>query len=449
MNLDLPWPLLMCAALLLGIMAGYPVAFVLAGVGVLFCLLADLPLLFLSVGVSRIYAGILTNWLLIAVPLFVFMGLMLEKSGVASRLLGSMAALLGPLPGGYAFAVALLGIVMAASTGIIGASVVLLGLLALPVMQKSGYDPKISTGLIAATGTLGILIPPSVMLIILGDTLRISVGDLFMGAVFPGLVLGGLYILYLIAIAILQPWRMPPLAHGERVGAARALAILARDLVAPLLLIAAVLGSIIAGVATPTESAALGALGASLLALFSGQLTWSQLRAVVEDTTKTTAMIIFVMIGATIFSVVFRRLGGDAMIVEAFGVESANPYWVLFLIMALVFVLGLFLEWVEITLIVVPLVAPIIGMLDFGMTPEQTLLWFAILFAVNLQTSFLTPPFGYALFYLRGIAPPGMPIGVIYRGIVPFVAIQLVALVIAILYPGLVLWLPEVLAAGR
>lgn len=439
------WPMMMVLALLLGIFIGYPVAFVLAGIGVIFTFLADVPLLFLSTGVSRTFSGILSNWLLIAVPLFVFMGLMLEKSGVAQRLLRSLASILGPVPGGYAFAVAVIGIVMAASTGIIGASVVLMGMLALPAMQESRYDPQLSTGVIAATGTLGILIPPSIMLVVLGDTMRISVGDLFAGALIPGLMLGGLYIVYLIFVAIFQPHRMPPLPRSARTSMAQAAKDLVRDLLAPMALILVVLGSIIAGVATPTEAAALGALGALILALLSRELTYKQFLSVLNDTTKTTAMIMFVMIGATVFSVIFRKLGGDTMIADALGIDEGgvNPYWVMFIIMAFIFVLGMFLDWVEITFIVIPIVAPIIAGLDFGLPKEQVLLWFAILFAVNLQTSFLTPPFGYALFYIRGIAPPEISINMIYKGIVPFVLIQLVALILCIFFPQLVLWLPE------
>ncbi|MEB2400381.1 MAG: TRAP transporter large permease subunit [Alcaligenaceae bacterium] len=438
------WPLLMCVALLAGIFTGYPVAFVLAGIGVAVAVLADVPMLFLSTGVSRIFSGVLSNWLLIAVPLFVFMGLMLEKSGIAQRLLRSLAGILGPLPGGYAFAVTIIGIVMAASTGIIGASVVLMGVLALPIMLESRYDPRLATGVIAATGTLGILIPPSIMLVILGDTMRISVGDLFAGALFPGLLLGGLYIAYLIVLAIFRPQVMPPLPESEHIDVSAALMRLCRDLLAPLLLIIAVLGSIIAGVATPTEAAALGALGAFLLALFSRQLAFRQFVDVIRDTTKTTAMIMFVMVGATIFSVIFRKLGGDVMIEDMLGVSSgeADPYWVMFLIMFFVFILGMFLDWVEITFIVIPIVAPIIAGLDFGMPSEQAMLWFAILFAVNLQTSFLTPPFGYALFYIKGIAPPSVSTRMIYLGIVPFVLLQLLGLLLTVFFPDLVLWLP-------
>ena len=437
---EFAWPLAMLVALVAGIFSGYPVAFVLSGIGIVFAFLAGVPILFLSTGVSRIYSGILTNWLLIAIPLFVFMGLMLERSGVAERLLRSLAALFGRLPGGYAFAVAIIGVVMAASTGIIGASVVLMGMMALPAMTQARYDPKVSTGLIAASGTLGILIPPSIMLIVLGDQLRVSVGDLFMGAIGPGLLLAGLYFLYLIAIAIFQPHRMPPLDHAPAESRKVAMLGLARDLLAPIILVVSVLGTIVAGIATPTEAAAIGAAGAMILALFSGKLDLATLRTAVRDTTKTTAMIIFVMIGATIFSVIFRRLGGDEMVIHAFDALGTGPYFVLFTIMALVFVLGFFLDWVEIALVVVPLVAPVVTSLDFGMTQPETLTWFAIALAVNMQTSFLTPPFGYALFYLRGVAKD-ISIGTIYRGIIPFVLLQITALVLLILFPQISLWM--------
>jgi tripartite ATP-independent transporter DctM subunit len=441
------WPLAMCAALLVCIFFGYPVALVLAGIGVLTAFAADVPLIFLSTGVSRIFSGILANWLLIAVPLFVFMGLMLEKSGIAQRLLRSLAGLIGTLPGGYAFAVAIIGIVMAASTGIIGASVVLMGVLALPAMMRNGYDQRLATGIIAATGTLGILIPPSIMLVVLGDTLRLSVGDLFAGALFPGLLLGGLYIAYLILIAIFKPQMMPPLPARERLPLAQVLAALAKDLLAPLALILVVLGSIVAGIATPTEAAALGALGAFVLALLTRSLGWPQFVETLRETTKTTAMIMAVMIGATVFSVIFRKLGGDTMIADALGVSDggANAYWVLTVVMLFIFVLGMFLDWVEITFIVIPIVAPLIAGLDFGLPKDQVLLWFAILFAVNLQTSFLTPPFGYALFYIRGIAPPEVATRTIYQGVMPFVAIQLIGLLLTIAFPQLVLWLPKAL----
>ena len=442
---DFIWPVAMLLGLMAGIFSGYPVAFVLAGVGIFFAVIAEVPMLFLSIGVQRIFSGVLTNWLLIAIPLFVFMGLMLERSGVAERLLRSLASLFRSLPGGYAFAVALIGVIMAASTGIIGASVVLMGMMALPPMLQNGYDPKISTGLIAASGTLGILIPPSVMLIILGDQLGISVGSLFTGAIGPGLLLALLYVGYLVLIVIRSPERMPPMAQAAPVGIGTLLWRLGFDLLLPIVLILSVLGTIVAGVATPTESAAIGAAGAMLLAILSRRLNLRNLGEALSDSTRTTAMIIFVMIGATIFSMVFRKLGGDRMIIDLFSLEGSSPYASFLLIMFVVFLLGFFLEWVEITLVVVPIVAPVITGLDFGLPKEEALAWFAIALAVNLQTSFLTPPFGYALFYLRGIARD-VPITTIYRGVIPFVVLQLIALGLIITFPGITLWLPGYLS---
>ncbi|KZD07284.1 TRAP transporter large permease [Oceanibaculum pacificum] len=437
-------PILMVVALIGGIFTGYPVAFLLAGLGVVFCFLADIPVLFLGTVVSRIFTGTLANWLLLAVPLFVFMGLMLEKSGAAKKLLMSLERLFAGMRGGLAISVAVLGIVMAASTGIIGASVVLLGVLSLPVMLKQKYDKGLASGIICASGTLGILIPPSIMLVLVGDILQISVGDLFMGAMIPGLVLGALYIGYILGVAFLAPHKAP--AGVVDVNDKRPLWLaLASDLLAPVILIMGVLGSIIAGIATPTEAAAIGAAGTLILAAFSGELTYANVRDSVMETGKTTGMILFVAIGATCFSVIFKRVGGDVMIEDVVTTFASGPYGTLAVVMILIFILGFFLEWIEISYIVLPLFAPIIAGLDFGLdlTRDQQLTWFAILVAINLQTSFLTPPFGYALFYLKGIAPPGLTMGDIYRSIIPFVILQLIGLSLAISFPGLVLWLPK------
>ena len=437
-------PILMIVALIAGIFIGYPVAFLLAGLGVIFCFLADIPVLFLGTVVSRIFTGTLANWLLLAVPLFIFMGLMLEKSGAAKKLLLSLERLFAGMRGGLAISVALLGIVMAASTGIVGASVVLLGVLSLPVMLKQKYDKGLASGIICASGTLGILIPPSIMLVLVGDILQISVGDLFMGAMIPGLVLGALYIGYILTIAFLMPHKAP--AGVVDVDDTRPLWLaLASDLIAPVLLIMGVLGSIIAGIATPTEAAAIGAAGTMIMALFSGELTYVNLRDTVLETCKTTGMILFVAIGATCFSVIFKRVGGDTMIEDTVSAFASGPYGTLAVLMILIFILGFFLEWIEISYIVLPLFAPIIAGLDFGlgMTNAEQLTWFAILVAINLQTSFLTPPFGYALFYLKGIAPPEISMGDIYRAIIPFVVLQLIGLGLAISFPSLVLWLPR------
>ncbi|MBR9828878.1 MAG: TRAP transporter large permease subunit [Oceanospirillales bacterium] len=438
----------MVVALLVGIFSGYPVAFLLGGLGILFAFIGDIPLPFLGTVSSRIFGGVMENWLLIAIPLFVFMGLMLERSGVARNLLLTLQRLFGNVRGGLAVSVALLGVVMAASTGIIGASVVMLGLLALPVMLKQGYKPEMAYGVVAASGTLGILIPPSIMLVLMGSIMQISVGALFKAALIPGLMLGALYTFYLLMAARLRPDWAPLASEGgaaEEVEDQLPLAIaLLRDLLGPVVLITAVLGSIMAGIATPTEAAAIGAGGAMLLALLLRQLNMQALREVCRLTSKTSAMILFVVIGATCFSVVFKRLGGADMIEEMITGTGLGPYGLLLLLMGLIFLLGFFLEWIEISFVILPLLLPVVNGLDFGgvLQGEALLVWFAILVAINLQTSFLTPPFGYALFYLKGITDGSVSIGTIYRSIIPFVLLQLTGLVMCILFPSIVLWLP-------
>ncbi len=437
-------PLLMVVALIGGIFSGYPVAFLLGGLGVIFTLVGGIPILFLGTTASRIFTGTLANWLLLAVPLFVFMGLMLEKSGAAKKLLTSLERLFAGMRGGLAISVTLLGIVMAASTGIIGASVVMLGVLALPVMLRQKYDKSLAAGVICASGTLGILIPPSIMLVLVGDILQISVGGLFMAAVIPGLVLGSLYCGYILLIAFVWPHKAP--VGVVDVDDTRPLWLaLCLDLLAPVFLIMGVLGSIIAGIATPTEAAAIGAVGTLILAGVFKQLNYVNLREVVLETGKTTGMILFVAIGASCFSVIFKRLGGDTMIEDLAAHFGGGPYHTLAMVMLLVFILGFFLEWIEISYIALPLFAPIIAHLDFGlgMTGDEQMTWFAILLAVNLQTSFLTPPFGYALFYLKGIAPPEVSMLDIYRAIIPFVVLQLIGLAFVVAFPQLVLWLPR------
>ena len=436
-------PLAMVVCLLLGIFSGYPVALVLGGVGILFAFIGELPFAFLQIGVSRIYASVIENWLLLAVPLFVFMGTMLDKSGLAQNLLYSLERALGGRRGGLAISVALLGIIMAASTGIVGASVVMLSVLALPIMLREKYKPELAVGTIAASGTLGILIPPSIMLVLVGDILQISVGELFLGAIVPGLVLGGLYIAYLIYVALVRPGDAPA-SEAKPVDGFLLLALL-RDLIAPLLLILTVLGSIATGTATPTEAAGLGAICAMLLAAFNRQLTFRTLSICVRETGKTSAMILSVLVGATIFGMVFKGLKGNRMIEDAIMSFDLSAYGTLGLLLLLIFILGFFLEWVEISFIVLPLFAPIVVALDFGLdfSRDQQLLWFAMLVAVNLQTSFLTPPFGYSLFYIKGVAPPDITIRTIYRGIIPFVGLQLTGLALLIVWPNLVLWLPD------
>ncbi len=439
-------PILMVVFLLLSIFTGYPVAFVLGGLSIIFALIGDIPLPYLGMVGSRIFGGVVENWLYIAIPLFVFMGLMLDKSGVASRLLLTLQRLFGQVRGGLAISVALLGIVMAASTGIVGASVVMLGMLALPVMFKQNYKEEMALGIVAASGTLGILIPPSIMLVLMGSIMQVSVGNLFKAALIPGLMLGALYIVYLLFMGWLKPEWMP-LADPDDLDTDTTplpLALL-RDLVGPVFLMVAVLGSIMMGIATPTEAAAIGAVGAILLAVLARKFDYITLRDVCYDTAKSTAMIIFIIIAATAYSLVFKRLGGDYLIMDLVSSIDLGPYGLLLSIMLLVFILGFFLEWIEISYVVLPLLLPVITLLDFGMSTQATLVWFATLMAINLQTSFLTPPFGYALFYLKGVTEGEVKITTIYRSIIPYVLLQVTGLVLCIVFPAIVLWLPGLL----
>ncbi|WP_304639303.1 TRAP transporter large permease [Pseudomonas sp.] len=443
----------LCVALL----AGFPVAFTLGGVSLLFAgagmLMGIFDPSFLGALPSRLF-GTMNNQTLLAVQLFVFMGVMLEKSRIAEDLLDSMSRLFGSLRGGLAISVCLVGALLAASTGIVGATVVTLGLLALPTMLRRGYDPAISTGTLAATGTLGQIVPPSIILVLLGDVLStayqqaqlrqgifspktVTVGDLFMGALLPGLVLVGLYLLYLVGMAILKPDKLPPLPAEER-GQIRPLRLLT-GLLPPLLLIVAVLGSILGGVATPTEAAAVGALGAVLLALVKRQLTFARLREVAESTTQISAMVFMILIGASIFSLVFRGFGGEDLIHEAFNALPGGAFTAMLLVMLAIFLLGFILDFIEITFVVVPIVGPVL--LAMGIDP----IWLGVMIALNLQTSFLTPPFGFSLFYLRSVTPATVPTTAIYRGVLPFIAIQLLMLAIAAIWPGLITWLPGVL----
>lgn len=443
--------------LCLALMLGYPVAFTLGGISLLFAgagvMLGLFDPSFFGALPSRLF-GTMNNQTLLAVPLFVFMGVMLEKSRVAEKLLESMSQLFGGLRGGLAFSVLLVGALLAASTGIVGATVVTLGLLALPTMLRRGYDPALATGTLAATGTLGQIIPPSIILVLLGDVLSnayqqaqlrmgifspetVTVGDLFIGSLLPGLVLVGLYLLYLIAVALWQPEKMPALPVEER-GQVSIIGLLT-SLLPPLLLIAAVLGSILAGIATPTEAAAVGAIGAMLLALANGQLSTARLREVSRATTEISAMVFMILIGASIFSLVFRGFGGEEMIHGLFQQLPGGAFTATLLVMLVIFLLGFILDFIEITFVVVPIVGPVLLMM--GVDP----IWLGVMIALNLQTSFLTPPFGFALFYLRGVTPPDVPTSAIYRGVLPFIAIQILMLVIVALWPGLVTWLPGVL----
>ncbi|MFP6847588.1 MAG: TRAP transporter large permease subunit [Pseudomonas sp.] len=440
-----------CTAL----MAGYPVAFTLAGVSLAFAGIGILTGTFdgsyLSALPNRLF-GIMNNQTMLAVPLFVFMGVMLEKSRVAEDLLESMSRLFGTLRGGLAISVCVVGALLAASTGIVGATVVTMGLLALPTMLRRGYDPAISTGTLAATGTLGQIIPPSIVLVLLGDVMSsayqqaqlkmgifspktVSVGDLFVGAFLPGMLLVGLYILYIIGVAIFQPKKLPALPQ-EELGPIEWNKLI-NALVPPLLLIGAVLGSILAGYATPTEAAALGALGAMLLALYKRKLNLSQLREVASGTTEISAMVFLILIGASLFSLVFRGFGGEVMIEDIFAQLPGGVLGAFFLVMLVIFLLGFILDFIEITFVVVPIVGPVL--LAMGLDP----IWLGVMIALNLQTSFLTPPFGFALFYLRGVTPASVPTSTIYKGVLPFILIQLFLLVIAYQFPGLITWLPE------
>lgn len=449
-------PLLLFGAVCLLLMLGYPVAFTLAGVALLFAGLGILlghfdPNLLLALP-DRLY-GTMTNVTLIAVPLFVFMGVMLERSRLAEDLLSNMARACGRLPGGLGLSVILVGALLAASTGIVGATVVTMGLMSLPTMLKRGYDPALATGTICATGTLGQIIPPSIALVLLGDILSsayqqsqlalgvynaepISVGDLFVGALVPGLLLVALYLLYLAITA----WRSPQLAPPSD-DEAPPLGQLLKSLLPPILLILLVLGSILSGAATPTEAAGVGALGALLLALAKGQLSIQVLRDVVQSTTRITAMVFGILIGASLFSLVFRGLGGEELVHQLFAGLPGGVFTATLVVMLLIFLLGFILDFIEITFVVVPIVAPVL--FAMGIDP----LWLGIMIAINLQTSFLTPPFGFALFYLRGVAPETVPTAQIYRGVVPFIVIQLLLLVLLAFEPGLVSWLPSLLKA--
>lgn len=444
------------ACVCLALLAGYPVAWTLAGVSLLFALAGVaagvLPILELWDMPSRIF-GIMTNETLIAVPLFVFMGVMLERSKLAEELLETMAQLFGRLRGGLGVSVVMVGALLAASTGIVGATVVTMGLLSLPTMLRNRYEPSVASGAICAAGTLGQIIPPSIVLVLLGDVLSsayqqsqldrgifatdtVSVGDLFVGALIPGLMLVGAYVVYLFIRAALQPESMPALEH-DRGSVTEFTGRLLRSLLPPLLLIAAVLGSILMGFATPTEAAAVGAMGAILLAVFRGQLSFQQMRDTVESTAQVTAMVFMILVGASFFSLTFGAYGGDQAVHELLSDLPGGVAGALFVVMLLMFLLGFILDFIEITFVVVPIVGPVL--LSLGLDP----IWLGVMMAVNLQTSFLTPPFGFALFYLRGVAPKSVSTLQIYRGVLPFIAIQLAMLGLLVIWPGLATWLPE------
>ncbi len=442
-------PLFMFLALAILLFSGFPVAAVLGGIGLGFGYLGVyldvfVPIEFFNI-VGRIWSGIADNLVLVAIPMFIFMGTMLEKSGVARDLLYCLQVLLRRVPGGLALSVTAMGTIMAATTGIIGASVVMMTLMALPIMIQRQYNMPLATGTIAASGTLGILIPPSIMLVIMADLLGRSVGNLFVAAVFPGFLLAGIYAVYILTVSAIKPELAPPLPKDIGPKDRREFwKMILNGLVPPVALIVLVLGSIVAGWATPTEASGVGAAGATLMAAIKGRLNFKMLRSVVERSALTGAMLFFIFIGATAFSYVFRSLGGDDIVIDIVEHSGFGAWGILFTLMAIVFVLGFFFDWIEITLIVLPVFAPIVELLDFGgHVPKIDLVyWFAILVAVNLQTSFLTPPFGFALFYMKGVAPPEVKIQQIYRGIVPFVLLQIIGLSLVIAYPEIALWLP-------
>ena len=444
--------LYMFACVCVTLMLGYPVAYTLAGTALLFAgggiLFGHFDPAFLNAMPARLF-GTINNVTLIAVPLFVMMGVILEKSRVAEELLDSMAKVFSGLRGGLGISVVVVGAMLAASTGIVGATVVTMGLLSLPSMLKRGYDPALATGTICATGTLGQIIPPSIALVLLGDILSsayqqaqlsmnvfnpktVSVGDLFMGAIIPGVILVLLYIIYLFAYATFKPDSAPAIESEENID----LASIARGLAPPLLLIATVLGSILSGAATPTEAAGVGALGALLLAIAKGRMNRRTLHEVLINTMEVTCMVFMILIGAALFSLVFRGFGGEELIHHYFDSMPGGVMGATLVVMAIIFLLGFILDFIEITFVVVPIVGPIL--LAMGVDP----VWLGIMIAVNLQTSFLTPPFGFALFYLRGVAPDELPTGAIYRGVIPFIIIQLLMLGMLVVWPELATWLP-------
>ncbi len=441
LGVQLPMPLFLQLFLLVfvAILAGFPVAFTLGGLSILFGL-AIFNLNFFYLLSLRIY-GIMNNAVLMAVPLFVYMGIMLEKSGIAERLLETMALLFGRLKGGLAISVVVVGALLAASTGIVGATVITMGLISLPTMIRRKYSVELAAGTIAASGTLGQIIPPSVVLVLLGSVLNISVGDLFTGAFIPGFALVLLYFLYILGLTIVRP-DMAPAMPKEELQAFKTEGMWRRILsafVLPLLLIIAVLGSIFAGIATPTEAAAVGALGATLLTLFQKKLSLKVLRQVMRSTSHITTMVFLILIGASAFSLIFRGLKGDDYIIELINSSNLNKYTFLALVMAIMFIAGFFIDFIEIIFIIVPVV--VVTFKAMGLD----LLWVGILMAMNLQTSFLTPPFGFALFYLKGVAPPEVKTSQIYRGVVPFIIIQVLLIAAVVIFPEIVTWLPQFL----
>ena len=437
---------------------GYPIAFVLGGVAMLYAAigyLADLylgattGLDYMTVGmvVNRIYK-LMDNWLMVAIPMFIFMGMMLDRSGIAEKMMMSMQNLFGKVRGGLAVTVTIIGVILAASTGIIGASVTLLGLLSLPAMLKQGYSKPLALGTVASAGTLGILIPPSVMLVIIADQLSLSVGDLFMGAVFPGLILGVLYVGFILVYTLIKPEKAP-LSEDRPPFEWQMIWDVLKNILPSAGLILSVLGSIFAGIATPTEASGVGALGATLLAWHNKKLSLNVIIEVSRDTFRMLGFVFGIFVGATCFSLVLRLLGGDEFIAGALTGLPLGPYGIIAVTLIFVFLLGFFLDWIEISLIILPLLAPVVSSLGlningYGVVGNPELVWFSILIAVSLQTSFLTPPVGFAIFFLMGVAPPEVKLVDIYKGVIPFVILQLIGLALVLIWPSLVTWLPAI-----
>lgn len=422
--------LILFASIFLLVLYGYPVAFTLGGLSLLyaFCFLDPVVLTLLP---NRVM-GVMNNSVLLAVPLFVFMGIMLEKSGLAERMLRTMAELFGRVRGGMAVSVIIVGALLAASTGIVGATVITMGLISLPPMLKQGYPPTVSTGVIAASGTLGQIIPPSVVLVLLGSVLGVSVGKLFAAAIWPSLLLVGAYVAYVLLLGLIRPNALPK-GNAETQWDATFFRALFQSLFLPFLLILAVLGSILTGKASPTEASAIGAAGAMLLTASQGKLSWTTAKKVCRETTHLTAMVFMILLGATTFSLVFRELGGDQFLLQLVARNDLTEYQFLALVMIVVFIAGFFIDFIEIVFIIVPVVTPLF--VNYG----TDLVWLGILLGINLQTSFLSPPFGFALFYLKGVAPPEVKTIHLYRGIVPFLLIQLLLVALVLFFPEWIL----------
>ncbi len=432
-------PLIFFLTVLVFLLMGFPVAFTLGGISVIFGLII-FGFNFFYLLPLRIW-GIMSNYVLLAVPLFIFMGVMLERSGIAEELLETMALLFGKLRGGLAISVLIVGALLGASTGIVGATVVTMGVLSLPVMLKRGYSAESSTGIIMASGTLGQIIPPSIILVLLGSVLNVPVGNLFIAAVIPGLILVFLFFLWIIYLAIFKPKSVPAMPKEQlaEFQSGNKFKTIISAFFLPFILIIAVLGSIFAGIASPTEAAAVGGLGASLLTVLRKRFTIKVLKEVMLKTTSLTSMVFMILVGAAAFGLVFRGLHGDTYLTNLIISSNLEPNHFIAIIMVVIFICGFFIDFIEITFIIVPVVAPLLIHMHID------LLWIGILIAMNLQTSFLTPPFGFTIFYLKGVAPKNIKTAQLYRGVVPYVILQLIALLFVLFWPNLALWLPTVI----